>query len=43
MRGMENVKFREQVSETNLRLHLMKQRGRGRWRKLRSEEFCDLY
>jgi len=37
MRGMENVKIGEQVSETNVLLHLKKQNGRkfrGRRRKL---------
>jgi hypothetical protein len=42
---MENVKIGEQVSETNVLLHLKKQSGRkfrGRRRKC-SEEFYDLY
>jgi len=41
---MKNVKIGEQVSKTNILLHLKKQRGRkfrGRRRKLCSEEFCD--
>jgi hypothetical protein len=46
MRGMENVKIGEQISETNVILQLTKQSGkkfRGRRRKLCSEEFYDLY
>jgi len=46
MLGMESVKIGEQVSETNVLLHLKKQSGRkfSVWRrKSCSEEFCDMY